>query len=209
MVSAETLRAGFLVLVHIPFHSCHELCDGITPEQLRFLDEFLEECEAVRPPVTMSAAVGKKQACPCLSALGAELIRLNEENKKAKEDKNKAREQVEHEKEGEKGKEKGGEGGKGQEGEEGKGQQGEGGKGQQGEEQTAAAPAAERAGQDEAGKEQTAAAPAAEGAAITITGRDRHAVCFTESARHEPLGATFRRERQQFLHMRWSQHLNR
>ena len=47
----------------------------------------------------------------------------------------------------------------------GKGQQGEGGKGQQGEEQTAAAPAAERAGQDEAGKEQTAAAPAAEGAA--------------------------------------------
>jgi hypothetical protein len=90
---------------------------------------------------------------------------LNEEKKKAKEDKNKAREQVEHEKEGEKGKEKEGEEGKGQEGEEGKGQQGEDGKGQEGEEQTAAAPAAERAGQDQEGKEQTAAAPAAEGAA--------------------------------------------
>ena len=114
---------------------------------------------------TWSAAVGKKQACPCLIALGVELTRLQDEKKKAKEDKNKAKEEKDKEKEGEKDKEKEGETGKGHEGEER--QEGEQGKGHEGEERQEG-----EQGRGQAGTDQTAAAPAAEaGAKVDKDGR--------------------------------------
>ena len=122
--------------------------------------------------------------------MGAELNRLQEEKRKAKEVKSKAKAAADSEnegehgngKEGEQGNGKEGEEGKGQEGEEGKGQEGEEGTGQEGEEGDGEEEGEEGPGQE--GGEQTAAAPAA-GAALAAApaadsvakvDKDRHPV---------------------------------
>jgi len=97
----------------------------------------------------------KKQTCPCLTALGAELTRLQGGKNKAKEGTRKAKEKVGNEKEGEQG----------------NSQEGEKGEGQEGGEQTAAAPAAETA---------VSAAPAAEPAGKVD--KDGHTVVAGDTA---------------------------